>query len=130
MIASYMGKQFPLPPQITVLTEDYLGLRPNDTLAEHFYVCILVHALAAEKSDYESCKEIIRAHEEEVHKLLPYKHVPTERDVLRHSYYLLGAMYTSTDQGVRAIEAFEKCYELDVNSIDAIYAIAFKYMTN
>ncbi|XP_053378946.1 uncharacterized protein LOC123526439 [Mercenaria mercenaria] len=129
MIAMYMSQQFPLPPTIETLVEDYLRLRPNDSLVEYFHVTIVVDMQTKKKSDYESCKDIIRAHEIFVHKIFPFKNVDTEKRILIDSYYLLGAKYTSTDQDVRALDAFEKCYALDETNIGALYSVAFHYMT-
>ncbi|XP_053378945.1 uncharacterized protein LOC123526441 [Mercenaria mercenaria] len=127
MIAMYMSQQFPPPPTIEILVEDYLRLRPNDSLVEYFHVSIIVAMRASTKSDFESCKEMIRAREMFVHKLFPYKNVETVKRILIDSYYNLGAKYTSTDQDERALDAFEKCYALDETNIGALYSVAFHY---
>jgi tetratricopeptide (TPR) repeat protein len=125
MMAQYMLQQFPMVPSFKDLVEDYLKLRPNDILVEYIYVKALVTEKSKSLPDYERCKEIIRAFEKFVHKLLPYKHQNTAKRILIDSYYMLGANYTSTDQYERALDAFEKCYALDETNIAAIYSVAF-----
>jgi tetratricopeptide (TPR) repeat protein len=128
MIAQYMRQQFPLPQSFTDWVEDYLKLRPNDILVEYIHVKAIVDWKTQTLSDYEHCKETIRALEIFVHKLQPYaKNQDTAKRILIDSYYVLGARYTTTDQYERALDAFENCYALDETNIAAIYSVAFHH---
>ena len=48
--------------------------------------------------------------------------------MLTHIYQLLAAIYTTTHQSIRAIDSFQKCYDLDPANVTALYGIVFNNM--
>lgn len=58
-----------------------------------------------------------------VSKLIPQSDI--HRDLLIHLYFLLGSLYSNTDQEVLALDSFQKSYDLDNSNLDSLYGVAF-----
>ena len=121
---------FPPPANTWKVLNDYISGRPNDVLAQHFRLCLLVRKKDARMSKYEIYKERIIAGESLAEKLRPYSSMTEERMVLIDTYYLLASMYVVTDQYGRACDSFEKCYKLDKTNYKPVYGIGFTQESN
>ncbi|CAG2199359.1 unnamed protein product [Mytilus edulis] len=121
------------PNQKTVdLIDEYLKLLPNDILTEYFKT-ILIHK--EQPSDYKSqsgyssgkhLKKLIKMNEQfalKVSKKKPQSII--QRDILIDIHFLLGSLYSITDQEVRALDSFQKSYDLDNSNLDSLYGVAF-----
>lgn len=124
------------PPETTsVLVDQYLSLRPKDICAEYVKVIILIRPSSrSEKgkynllSEFESAKLRITTLEIFASKLtMNTDYHPLQQRVLIDVYYQLGAIYVSTKQPERALDAFQKCYDLDKTHFSALYGIAYHY---
>ncbi|XP_063402246.1 uncharacterized protein LOC134686507 [Mytilus trossulus] len=125
------------PPENTLcLAEQYLMLRPNDIFAEYVKVIILQRASYNPQnvkknllSDFESAKLRIKTSEIFASKLrLKMDSHPFQRRILGNVYYHLGANYVCTGQPERALDSFQKTYDLDHTNLDALYGIAYHYI--
>ncbi|XP_052088577.1 uncharacterized protein LOC127725561 [Mytilus californianus] len=124
------------PPENTLsLIEQYLRFRPNDIFAEYVKVIIRVRAAYNPEqgknkllSDFESAKLRIKTSEMFASKLsLNIDSHPFQRRILSDVFYHLGANYVSTSQPERALDSFQKSYDLDDTNVGALYGIAYNY---
>lgn len=134
MTEQHLVSQFQPPDKTTVLIDQYLKLRPRGIFAEYCKV-ILVHHSNHNKekckhySDFEFHKKLIITGEQFIHKRLPFVDFSdVDRSILKSLYYKLGAIYVTTSQTKRALDSFQKCYDLDKTNVLALYGIAFQYM--
>ncbi|VDH97937.1 Hypothetical predicted protein [Mytilus galloprovincialis] len=134
---AHLSATFCLPANILDLIDQYLKIRPNDILVEYFRTAIIFseHPFVSKcKNGYSSVKhlkQLIIMHEELAFKVNKTKPQPEiHRDLLIHLYFLLGSLYSNTDQEVRALDSFQKSYDIDNSNLDSLYAVAFyKYFT-
>ncbi|VDI01055.1 Hypothetical predicted protein [Mytilus galloprovincialis] len=129
---------FRRPENTSLLIDQYLRLRPKDICAEYAKIIIYLRApLNPEKrennllSDFECAK--LRIKTSEMFALKLRRNLGTnqfKRNVLADIYYLLGAIYVSTDQYERARNIYEKCYDLDNTHFSALYGIAYTYLNS
>lgn len=134
MTEQHLFSQFQPPENTTNLINQYLKLRPRDVLTE-FCKAILVFNPDLSKyksenfSDFDFQKTQIVTGEEFIHKRLPYVDLSeVDRAMLISLYYQLGAIYVTTLQQKRALDSFQKCYDLDKTNVSAVYGIAYQYM--
>lgn len=134
MTEQHLFSQFQPPENTKILINQYLKLRPQDVLTE-FCKAILVFnpdlsKYKSEKfSDFDFQKTKIVTGEEFIHQRLPYADLSdVDRAMLISLYYQLGAIYVTTFQPKRALDSFQKCYELDKTNVSALYGIAYQYM--
>ncbi|CAC5390662.1 unnamed protein product [Mytilus coruscus] len=114
------------------LIDQYLKLRPNDILTEYFKTTIINNE---QPSDYKSqsgyssgkhLKKLIKMNEQFALKVSKKKsQSEIQRDILIDKYFLLGSLYSITDQEVRALDSFQKSYDLDNSNLDSLYGVAF-----
>ncbi|CAC5360157.1 unnamed protein product [Mytilus coruscus] len=124
------------PPEYTsILIDQYLMLKPDDIFAEYTKQLILWRTLSqAQKgknllSDFEYAKLSIKSAEQLAYKLsLDVDSLPGKRIILIDIYYCLGAKYVSTSQPERALDSFQKCFDLDNSNYSALYGIAYMHM--
>lgn len=120
-------------PQImSDLIDQYLKIRPNDILTEYLKTVIIFAQhpdVCKSKIDYSSVKhlkKLIKMNEEFAFKVSKFKpQNDFRRDLLINLYFLLGSLYSNTDQEVRALDSFQKSYDLDNNNYDSLYGVAF-----
>lgn len=130
-----MFEPFRPPDTTSVLVEQYLNVRPKDICAEYVKVIILIRASCnSEKgkhnllSEFESAKLRITTLEMFASKLSMNKDShPFQKRILIDVYYHLGAIYVSTKQPERALDSFQKCYDLDNTHFSALYGIAYHH---
>ncbi|CAC5416534.1 unnamed protein product [Mytilus coruscus] len=118
-----------------ILINQYLMLKPDDIFAEYAQYIILWRIVSKAKkkknllSDFESAKKHIKTAELLAFKLS--KNVdcqPCHRIILIDLYYDLGSKYVSTGQPERALDSYQKCFELDISNYSALYGIAYMHM--
>ena len=120
----------PPPPYIMDLVSNYIKLRPNDVLAQHLRVVLKFHRVSSRDivSKYDEIKEKIVEAELLAEKI---RHLPEsnyERMVLIDTYYILGSLYSITDQHERALDSFKKSYNLDPLNHSSLYGVAYSQM--
>lgn len=133
---SMFGPYHP-PENTSILIDKYLMLKPDDIFAAYTKQLILWRTLSqAQKgknllSDFEYAKLSIKSAEELAYKLsLDVDSLPGKRIILIDIYYCLGAKYVSTNQPERALDSFQKCFDLDKSNYSALYGIAYMNMEN
>ncbi|VDI37459.1 Hypothetical predicted protein [Mytilus galloprovincialis] len=114
------------PEKTLVLIDEYLSLKPNDIFAEYAHLINWRNLSKAKEgenllSDFESAKSYIKSGELLALKL-------SQRSILIDIYYYLGAKYVSTGQPQRALDSFQKCFDLDNSNCTALYGIAYHHM--
>ena len=130
MLENVLIKIFPPPLYIMDLLSNYIILRPNDVLAQYLRVALILHRFLSSDivSKYNEIKEKIVEAELLAEKI---RHLPEsnyERMVLIDTYYLLGSLYSITDQYERALDCFQKSYRLDPFNHRALYGVAYSQM--
>ncbi|XP_071137935.1 uncharacterized protein [Mytilus edulis] len=117
------------------LINQYVMLKPDDIFAEYAQYLILwrIESKAKQKknllSDFESAKKHIKTAELLAFKVS--KNVdcqPCHRVILIDLYYDLGSKYVATGQPERALDSYQKSFELDISNYAALYGIAYMYM--
>ncbi|CAG2198633.1 unnamed protein product [Mytilus edulis] len=123
------------PEKTLVLIDEYLSLKPNDIFAEYAHLIIFGEICRKQKrgenllSDFESAKSYIKSGELLALKLsLNVDSQPCQRSILIDIYYYLGAKYVSTGQPERALDSFQKSFDLDNSNCSALYGIAYHHM--
>ncbi|CAC5368372.1 unnamed protein product [Mytilus coruscus] len=114
------------PPYNTYdLMCQYLKQRPDDILAEYFKNILEHKRNELQVSKFEclqmsiSTKEILAA---KVSRASANSDI--KRQILATLYNRLGSLYTITRQTIRAIDSFQKSYDIDNNYYDSLYGIA------
>lgn len=130
MVLNIMYAQFYPPSNVFALLEQYIARRPNDIWAQYFKVCMIFNKQRPGVAKYEAIKEKIVAAELLAEKIRHLSAIRDERMVLISTYYLLGSMYSVTDQSERSLDSFQKCLDLDPTNIDAIYGLACQKKEN
>lgn len=128
----HLFSQFRPPKNTTTLIDQYLIFRPNDILVEYFKVALVLKpdvTTYTSISDFELQKQRIVTGEEFIHRRQSYIELSdVDRHMLKSVYYYLGAIYVTTKQEKRALDSFQKCYDLDKTNISALYGIAYQYL--
>lgn len=133
MCEQHLFSQFRPPEDTTTLINQYLKFRPNDILVEYFKVAFVLKPdvtmyISANFSDFDFQKKIIVTGEEFIHRRQPHAEFSeVDRHMLKSLYYHLGAVYVTTNQEKRALDSFQKCYDLDKTNVSALYGIAHQY---
>ncbi|VDH97848.1 Hypothetical predicted protein [Mytilus galloprovincialis] len=119
-------------PKTIDLIDQYLKLRPNDILTEYFKTAIIhkeqpsVYKSQSGYSSGKHLKKLIKMNEQFALKVSKKKHQSEiQRDILIDIFFLLGSLYSITDQEVRALDSFQKSYDLDNSNLDSLYGVAF-----
>lgn len=134
MTEQHLVSQFQPPDYTTVLIDQYLKFRPSDIFAEYCKVMLVHHPNLNKKksknfSDFEFQKNLIVTGEKFIHKRSQYVDFSeVDRSMLKSLYYKLGSIYITTSQGKRALNSFQKSYDLDKSNVLALYGIAFQCM--
>lgn len=129
-----MYEPFRPPDNTSILIDQYLMLKPDDVFAEYAKHIILGRTLLKEEkgnnllSDFESSKLYIKSSELLALKLKPKTNAQPYRMILIDIYYYLGSKYVSTEQHERALDSFQKCFDLDNSNYRALYGIAYQHM--
>jgi tetratricopeptide (TPR) repeat protein len=116
------------------LVKQYLKLKPDDFMVEYLKVLFgLTYSPSDHEksllSDYEGNKLVIRTGELFAHKLKSSKIRTSERKkVLSELYYYLGSRYVASCQIERALNSFQKSFDLERSNYSALYGIAYCYM--
>ncbi|CAG2222176.1 unnamed protein product [Mytilus edulis] len=134
MTEHHLFSQFQPPDNTPVIIDQYLKLRPSDIFAKYCKVILVHHPNLNKKkcehfSDFEFQKNLIVTGEKFIHKRSPYVHFSeVDKSMVKSLYYKLGAIYVTTSQGKRALNSFQKSYDLDKTNVSALYGIAFQCM--
>ena len=132
MLENVLISIFPPKQYIMDLLSNYIILRPNDVLAQHIRVALIFHQFSASDivSKYDELKNKIVEAELLAENI---RHLPEsnyERMVLIDTYYLLGSLYSITDQNERALDSFQKSYRLDPLNHSSLYGVACHQLEN
>lgn len=133
MTEQHLFSQFQPPENTSNLINQYLKLRSRDVLTQYFKTILVFNPnLSKYKSenfsDFDFQKTKIVTGEEFIHQRLSYADLSgVDRSMLKSLYYQLGAVYVTTFQVKRALDSFQKCYDLDKTNVSALYGIACQY---
>lgn len=134
MAMQHLFSQF-FPPEYTrSLIKQCLKRQPDDPILNFFDVVLKfnkqsVPEVDGDTSNFEIQKLRIVEGEEFVHQILTHAELSDlHKSMLIHIYEILGAMYVTTKQHRRALDSFQKWYDLDPTDPEAIYGIAYQYM--
>lgn len=118
------------------LVDGYLKLRPDDFMVEYLQVLFVLTWLPSDHdksllSDYQRNKLAIRTGEIFAAKLKSSKiRTPKRKKVLSELYYYLGSRYVASSQTERALNSFQKSFDLECSKYSALYGIAYCNMHN
>ena len=118
------------------LVDQYLKLRPNNFIVEYLKVLFVLMSSPSDHekslfSDYERNKLVIRTGEIFAQKLKSCKIRTFKRKkVLSELYYYLGSRYVVSGQSERALDSFQKSFDLERSNYSALYCIAYCCMNN
>ena len=130
MLENVLVKIFPPPQYIMDLLPEYISLRPNDVQAQHLRVVRIASRFLASDivSKYDEFKEKIVEAETLAEKIRQLPESNYERMILVDTYWLLGSLYSVTDQNERALDSFQKSYRLDPFNHSSLYGVAVSQM--
>ena len=118
------------------LVDQYLKLKPDDFMVEYLQLLVVFMCSPSDHekslfSDYESNKLVIRTGEIFAAKLKSSKiRTPKRKKVRSELYYYLGSRYVASGQTERALDSFQKSFDLQSSNYSAIYGIAYCYKNN
>lgn len=129
MSMQHLFAQFFPPKYTSSLVKKYLLRHPDDTMVLFFHVILNFNSALSQTdldtSKFELQKEIIIEGEVFVQKILSQPDLSLfDKSMLMHIYELLGSIYTTTKQQIRALDCYQKWYDLDPTNRDAFYNIA------
>ncbi|XP_052074731.1 uncharacterized protein LOC127712378 isoform X2 [Mytilus californianus] len=115
------------PPENTYdLIGQYLKQRPDDILSEYFKNILEQNRNELLVSKFESLQMSIRTKEILAAKVRRASaHSDIKRQILATLYNRLGSLYTITQQRIRAIDSFQKSYDIDNDQHDSLFGIAY-----
>lgn len=128
MVETIMYDQFHPPANTFALLEEYIKRRPNDVFARYFRVAMIFQKRSPGVLKIEAIKEKIIEAELLVESIRHLSGIKEERMILISTLYLLGSMYSVTNQTERALDSFQKSLDLDPSYLPALYGVAMNKM--
>lgn len=126
MCESHLYNSYRPPGDTFDLISQYLTRRPDDILSEYFKNILEHNRNELLVSTFESLQISIRSKEILAAKVSKASaKSDLKRQILSTLYNRLGSLYTITQQEVRAMDSFQKSYDIDNDQHDSLFGIAY-----